>query len=296
MNNKNIGIVIPVVGLWEEYTLPCIESLKSDKYSLKILIIDNKSEDNNHTFREASKMVQGTRINMKKRVWLRRFEERIPLAACWNYGIRRHFGNGIDYCFVINNDILMSPDTIDNMMERMLREEKEKGKIGFMVTGHNIQGELPNPQDILIYDSNLKKDVPEAECPDFSNFVINREIFREVGEFDEGFRPAYHEDRDFHFRIKLAGISAINYPPASYYHFGSRTQVQNGGMVKNIAFEKNKKYIEKKWGEIDNSSNGTYKNPFNDPKKSIRWTLQDACKEDCQCNVKCQEIIDWRNN
>jgi len=50
--------------------------------------------------------------------------------------------------------------------------------------------------------------------------------------------------------IKLAGLKAIRYPPAIYYHYGSRTNFEalDRLVVPVFDFERNRAYYARKWG------------------------------------------------
>jgi GT2 family glycosyltransferase len=39
--------------------------------------------------------------------------------------------------------------------------------------------------------------------------MVDRRLFEVVGEFDEGFTPAYLEDADMAYRMRLRGVSAV---------------------------------------------------------------------------------------
>jgi len=242
MESSNLLVVMPVMNLWKQYTVPCIRSLA--KYDF--LLIDNASVD--ETVTEAPKAVK----------YYKRNEQNIGCGRSWNYGI--NFGRrfGYKYIFVINNDTLFAEDTVEELVGRM-----ERGGV-IMVTAHNVGNgsELVKPDVIS-----------ETEHPDFSAFLIKSDFFDIVGEFDEGFYPAYFEDNDMHYRILLAGEKAIAYDPAVYIHYGSKTQNQKpGGVVNGSAFVKNRAYFIKKWGGPPGRE--TFKHPFNDPTKSLKWTLQ----------------------
>ena len=56
----------------------------------------------------------------------------------------------------------------------------------------------------------------------FGVACISREVWDELGPFDEGFWPAYHEDNDMHRRAALAGIPWRDIAGGSV-HYGSAT-------------------------------------------------------------------------
>lgn len=300
---SKVQIVIPAINLWSKYTKPCIESVKT-RHDYRILLVDNASTD--ETKEEAGKMVSD-------RFAHKRNEERWSCSKSWNYGIRDAFERGFDYVLVLNNDVVLHPDAIDRLVDRFEQAKENKSlvrpesplfssgspaspaveaasvsqpdiairtiresEVLAMVTmldvrGESVEGNVERPDKMLSLD---KSDVPEAEHPCFSGFMINRACWDRVGEFDEGFDPAYFEDNDYHHRINLAGMKAIVYPPAMFYHFGSKTQTEGlpPDPGRHRRFEANRAYFVEKWGGQPGME--TYKRPFDNPANGIGWTKQ----------------------
>ena len=246
-----IQIVIPAINLWSKYTKPCIDSIKT-KHEYRILLIDNGSAD--ETKIEAGKMVSNTFSHHRN-------EEAWSCAKSWNFGIRDGFDRGYDYILVLNNDVLLHPESIDRLVERF---EKREDNLA-MVTMNDVRGECQDPNVIFILDANRKKDTPESEHPCFSGFMINKECWEKIGEFDETFKPAYFEDNDYHYRINLAGMKAICLPTAMFYHYGNGTQheaIPGKQFTSNFQFECNRRYYETKWGGLPGKE--TFQKPFNE--------------------------------
>jgi len=257
-----IGVVMPVMNLWTKYSLPCLESIKTkhDKY---IIVVDNASSD----ITPSSARMYG---KAKPYFFYRRNERNLGVSPAWNYGVAKCFEVGCDYVLVINNDVLLHPEMIDNLVERF--EKKDEDVV--MVTAMDIRGDLTNPTDVLTISTSAYDSVEESVHPNYSAFMINKKYWNTIGEFDEGFMPAYFEDNDSHYRIKVAGLKAITYPPALFYHYGSATQNENrmNPVVASVMFEKNRDYFRSKWGGLPSEEKFTH--PFNDESKDITWTTQ----------------------
>jgi GT2 family glycosyltransferase len=266
-----IGIVVPAIDLWSKFTETMLNSIKS-KHELYVVFIDNGSKD--ETFREATKLITQS-------FHYKRNEENWGCAKSWNYGVRDCLINhSCNYVLIANNDVIFHPNAIDRLVERFEKKELEV----VMVTCLNTRGEVSNPHKVITLDDRIKSTVPESEHPDFSAFMINKKCWDEVGEFDEAFSilgKAYFEDNDYHYRIKLAGLKAIVYPLALYYHYGSQTQNRDltplTAIQKGSLFEANRGYYITKWG--GSSGEEKFTHPTNDEKKSIKWTFQDSQKE-----------------
>ncbi len=263
----NVQIVVPVVNLWNKYTKQALESIqiamvraKEHSIDCRVLLIDNQSTD--ETKEEAGKMVSSIFSH-------KRNEERWGFQKSVNYGIQDAFDRGYDITLVCNNDIIVHPECIWRLVERF-----QQSDVG-MVTCMDIRGEMAEknlaPARISEINANDKKSTDEAPNPNFSAFAINKETWETVGEFDEVFAPAYFEDNDYHYRLKLAEIKAIIYPPALFYHYGSRTQnesSENGlPVVSGGQFENTRALYVKKWGGLPEHE--IFKHPYNDQKLII---------------------------
>ena len=280
MNNKKVAVVIPCINLWDKYTKPAIESLQS-VHELDIIVVDNGSTD--MTQHEASLLVAEGKIGC----YIRNPKNE-GVSHSWNQGTRKALEDNCDYILIINNDVVLRKDTIDNLVERL--EKNEPSVV--MVTAINVRNDcqqdpknLPNLA-VEVYQKNN-----ETENPDFSCFMINKDCYKAVGQFDEGFNPAYFEDNDYHHRIILAGLKALNCPSALYYHHGSRTRTENivGSVVTDWQFRKNERYYILKWGGSPNKE--CHSHPFNDPTRQPSWVYQDKCIVNCHHNPRCGAIM-----
>jgi len=220
-----IGIVIPVFNQFKK-AVDAISSIKTDEtYEVKIIpqYIVNR-----------------------------------PLSAAWNEGVAWSKGRGHDFTLVINDDIMFSPQCIDNLITAFVDQEKD-GVV--MVTGCNVHSFLDDPYLILDYANSL---IDYTEHPDFSCFMIRPDIVSTVGLFDENFAPAYYEDNDYHYRIALAGKKALNIASAPYYHYGSATQnslVEVIDIFPAISGD-NEGYYISKWGGSPGKE--SFQHPYND--------------------------------
>lgn len=86
-----------------------------------------------------------------------------------------------------------------------------------------------------------------AQDGTWCSFMLPERIFMEVGEFDEEIYPAYFEDNDYAYRLKLANKThhhdkALN--PVVYRN--SMTLAKDYSFNRN--FEVNRAYYKRKWG------------------------------------------------
>lgn len=266
MEQDKILVVIPVMNLWDQYTIHCMESIAANfnETPFDVLIIDQASSD--QTVEKAKDF--GNR-KMPNRVIVLENDKNVGCAGAWNQGLDYALEHGYSHIAILNNDILLSPFTISEMYKRIKREPHV-----LLTSAVDVIKELPAPQIVLDPEHEVnKKEDTEAPHPNFSCFMISRETVEKVGFFDEGFFPAYFEDNDYHYRLKLVGGTdcAIANTRAVFIHYGSRTQNQSQGapVVPGDLFGKNQEYFARKWGGVP--SGEKFSRPFNDESKEVTY-------------------------
>ena len=235
---------MPAINLWQKYTKNCIDTIKSEHLT-KVIIINNASID--ETITECAKLDDRfVTINN---------QERNSCAGSWNQGIDIAFKNGAKYVAVINNDILLKPETLDNMVECL---EKNPDIMGCSCY------EVPVTTSVGIFNAIHSSSDISHEGMHYSCFMLTKECWDKVGKFDEDIKPVYFEDCDYAYRLKLAGLRTVTID-SPFYHYGSKTHTDalgNGELIcPPPAFEKNREYFIRKWGGPQGQE--VYKTPFN---------------------------------
>lgn len=218
----SIYLGIPTVNC-VNYLQETLNSIRS-KHPIKILIVDNGSQDETRNW--VSNCGCETIINI----------ENLGVAKAWNQII--YWGLSHDDCkliFILNNDIVLHPDSIDNMIESVFKIGKEG------ISGVNI-GIKPS-----MLQHTTKPEPRYSPAMNFCCFGLTIPTITRVGLFDEGFKLAYFEDNDYHHRMQLENIDASCDLWAPFSHYGSRT-IKEGGVKHSEAFECNKNYFIRKWG------------------------------------------------
>lgn len=202
------------------------------------------------------------------------------LAKAWNYSLQRLcVDEGYDVTVVCNDDIVLAPNTGDNLAEGLLfrqwtDDRPDKDREVLLLSGYNIShvGVPPTappthgPEDLGLFKPRW------GTGPDYSCWAATRKLVETIGPFDEKFVPCYFEDNDSHYRIFGSGFQALSYSP--YFHYASQT-VRGGGPISekrhqelaNGPFDKNKDYYTSKWGGLPGRE--TYTVPFGANKVSV---------------------------
>jgi GT2 family glycosyltransferase len=151
------------------------------------------------------------------------------VAGAWNFLINKIFEHH-QYAIVMNDDVYLglTEAHIEKFLERNQKEQ-------FITTMY-----------------------------DWSVFVMPKQTWDKVGQFDTNFYPAYCEDSDYEYRMKLLNIDIYKTPeifPLTYRV--SMTTHKEPEKYRHL-FAKNKIFYRSKWG--GDPGEETFKKPFNNKK------------------------------
>ncbi len=159
----------------------------------------------------------------------------LSLAAAWNRGIEAALSWGADWVLVANDDVIFHPCTLDHLVERAAARA-----YGFLCPA-DVKKELGlGPEDLANLPNSA--DGEDRQATDYACFLLSPALFREIGPFDENFRPAYFEDSDYNLRLGLAGKPGMLTTYAPFFHHGGG----GGGIPAEIA-DRNRQYFVSKW-------------------------------------------------
>ena len=231
---KKVGIVTLTYNKYEQATKHYIESLYkyTDENLFDLLIVDNGSKDN--TVEELKKID-------KSNFSLICNEENLGYSKGNNIGIKALLEKDYEYIALLNNDILLTPDWLENTLESFKLDEQ----LGMISPRNNEKCKL-TPQNYIDgykkYLSKFKAPLKYVVTPFFSCVVIKREVIDKIGLLDEAFSPAFWEDNDYSFRALYAGYSLAYTNSAFIFHNHSTT---SSSIPPEIP-ERNKQYFFKK--------------------------------------------------
>lgn len=159
-------------------------------------------------------------------------QTQLSLAACWNSALEWAWHLS-PHALILNNDVEIRPDTYDLLLVHG----------GPFVTCISVDShERLNPRCIA---------TSERPHPDFSCFLIRKEVTDKIGWFDEQYEIAYAEDCDLHVRMHRAGIKAVAID-VPFLHHGAATMKNASAEEKNKirhAADRNRQYFHQKWGK-----------------------------------------------
>ena len=137
----------------------------------------------------------------------------IGVAASWNFLCHKIFENA-DHAVILNDDIYLGKKKAQ--MEEIITHKKHKGKL-------------------------------LTATIDWCAFVMPKSVFEQVGSFDESFFPAYYEDKDYEYRMKLMGLMPVKTPMLNPYLYKSSMTLAKEPSLLEASKANKQKYIQK-WG------------------------------------------------
>jgi GT2 family glycosyltransferase len=135
----------------------------------------------------------------------------------------------------------------------------------------NLIHDIVHPSPLLLLNDDVFLDEYAAEkalalkglavfIAGFSAFMLAEEVWEKVGRFDEAFWPAYFEDNDYAYRLKIAGIPEMHLKTDTG-HVGSASLGGPDKEAIKARYEQNRMYYAMKWGGEPGFEK--YQRPFN---------------------------------
>lgn len=214
--NPEVSIVIPVFNKFA-YTYDCLRSILAapPERNFEIIIVDDCSEDETLF---ASLVLTGA-------VRVLRNARNLGFVGSCNAGADAAKGR---YLFFLNNDTLVKPGWLDELVEtfeqlpnigiagsKLLFPDGTLQEVGGIIwrlgDGWNW-GRGRDPSELAF--SYLR----DADYVSGAALMIPRDLFQDLGGFDQLFAPAYYEDSDLCFRVRARGRRVVVQPASEIVH------------------------------------------------------------------------------
>ncbi|MBI4353634.1 MAG: glycosyltransferase family 2 protein [Candidatus Omnitrophica bacterium] len=230
-----------VLQTWNrpDLLIPCVERiLQHTTIPSRLLIVDNASTDPEAlAFLER---VQGTSLVTVEVV---RRAANDGFGKGMNDGLRR---TTAPWICLLNNDIVVTVGWLEELLA-VAQANPAIGALNPMSNEFNIEPAAPRETvDELAgrLQSHHGQWLENWACVGFC-FLFSREVFQQVGYFDEGFEFMYAEDKDYSLRIRQFGrLCAIAEGAYVYHHVGStaRNHPKRWDL-----FARNEERLHRKW-------------------------------------------------
>ena len=242
-----VSVVIPVYNHFQ-HTHHCLQSLSrlTDATPFEVIVVDDCSSDETET---ACQQISGIRYH-------RQAKNGGFIESC-NTGAQLASGT---FVLFLNNDTEVLNGWLDELV-RTFDEQPQAGLVGSQLLYPD--GRLQEAGGIVFSDGSGwnygRLDSPEA--PEYqhlrevsyisgASIMIRRDLFEQLGRFDERYKPAYYEDTDLAFAVRQAGLKVFYQPLSRVIHFegiSSGTDLNSG--TKQYQVVNQQKFLDK-WASV----------------------------------------------
>lgn len=216
----------------KQFLLETLASVAQINYpNLKRIVVDNGSTDGSQAAVRAH----------YPNVLLLENGENLGFGEGNNVGMRYALQHGAEWVLLLNNDIVVAPDLLEQMMN-VAATDAAIGILGPKIYYHdrpntiwfagariNYWAGLTAHRGIREIDRGQYDRVEDSDYITGCTMLIRREAIARVGMFDPIYFPAYSEDADLSVRVKRAGYRLVFVPQAKVWHKVSSSS--GGGMT-----------------------------------------------------------------
>jgi len=183
----------------------------------EVICIDNASPDDSAVLIE----------KYNSRVYLIRQPVNLGFAGAINAGMQVTRG---DILILLNQDCIVQPGWLDTLSDGLL-ERSGIGIAGCRIlnpdgTPNHVGARIRRPDAYGVHLTKVDELARGLEYVTGAAFAIRREVLETIGDFDEGFYPAYYEDADYCYRARQHGYEIACILDAEAIHLCSSQEWQ----------------------------------------------------------------------
>ena len=223
MNSYSVHIVVLNWNGLED-TLECLASIRTLTYpNVRVHVVDNASANNEAEVIEK----QFPEVDVLRQ------KENLGFCGGCNAGIERALAEDADFVMLLNNDALVSPDLLENLLgaydqldrpgavSPVIFKYPDTKNIWFSIARWEADWRSGEAKFRLALDEDyesLKDKKPyETEFACGCCLFVSTAVVREVGMFDERYF-AFFDEAEWCVRMKQKGFTSYIIPSAHMYH------------------------------------------------------------------------------
>ncbi|MBW7470474.1 glycosyltransferase [Marinobacter sp. M216] len=247
IGNPEVSIVIPVYNQYQT-TLSCLKAVleHTGEVNYEVIVADDCSTD-----------ITSSIENRIHNIRVVRGEENFGFLGNCNNAVAHARGK---YMVLLNNDTNVQKGWLSALVSTMKADSKA-GIVGPKLLFENgvlqeAGGIVWNDASGWNYGRGQSPDQPEFNYVRETDYIsgacilFEKQVWDELGGFDERFKPAYYEDTDLAFQMRARGLKVLFQPESEVVHFEG---VSNGtdvgsGIKKHQAI--NQEVFREKWQDV----------------------------------------------
>ena len=263
---KKIAII---VLNWKQprLTLETITSLlkiKHTSFDYKIILVDNGSPDN-------SLKIFNQEYKNNNSIKILETNANLGYTGGNNFGINYALKNKFDFLVLLNNDVLVDPNFLEELLKESTRydilgpkiyfapgfefhkdryQKKDLGKVIWSMGGqmdwNNIYGSNISIDDID--HGQFEKIISNIDFVSGCCLMASHQVFEAIGKLDENYFM-YLEDVDFCHRAKIASFKMACIPKSIIWHVNSGS-TSGPGHLQNYFITRNRIYFAYKYASL----------------------------------------------
>lgn len=227
---------------WNNYkdTTECLQSVdKLDYKDFCVFLVDNHSQD--HSFRKLKEDYEHRQYNMA--IMFIQSAENLGFAGGNNLAIKQAYDQGYSYFWLLNNDTVVSPDSLIYLVEEM-DTDPNTGMAGSKIYYYGTRTIWFAGGKINTFTGRAKHPgIGESDCGQYDvrrevdyitgcSLLVRREVIDSVGLMKKKYF-LYFEEAEWNLRARNGGWKMIYRPESVIFH---KVSISTGGEKKQAPF------------------------------------------------------------